>query len=228
MYSILHAIRDPSVNILTVEDPVEYLLPGLAQVHVNRKAGLTFAHALRALMRQAPDVIMCAEVRDLETAEMCMGAALTGHLVIMAMHTKDTVSAIHRLIDVGLAPHLIASTPIGIIAQRLVRKKCSFCGNVEYQPVAGLLKRLTEGIAVPPDFKFTRSGGCGQCRRTGYKGRTGVFAILQMTPALAEAELRQIAFPTVEGTLRHDAYRKVADGTTTVEEAMRVLMGYPF
>ena len=237
MYSMLHAIRNPTCSIFTVEDPIECHLPGIAQVRVDRKTGITHPIALRVIMRQDPDVIMCAEVRDVETAEMCMSASLTGHLVIMAMHTKDTVSAIHRLIDVGLAPHLIASTLIGIVAQRLLRRVCPFCRK-EYQqePDMGLFQKLTEGIAVPPDANFYRGAGCEQCRHTGYKGRTGIFEILQMTHAIAEkiaagaseAELHQVAFPTIEGTLRYDAYRKAADGTTTVREAMRVLMGYPF
>jgi type II secretory ATPase GspE/PulE/Tfp pilus assembly ATPase PilB-like protein len=215
---------------MSIEDPVEYDLKGINQGQVFRRAGLTFATAMRAFMRQDPDVIMVSEVRDLETAEMMAQAALTGHLILSAVHTPDATSAITRLLDIGLEPFIVAATLTGVIGQRLVRKVCPACRQ-PYQPRESLLEALGFTAGTRPR-EFVHGAGCDQCSGTGYQGRSGLFEVLTLHPVLGqmitdrepEAAIRARALDL--NTLRPfavDARAKIADGITTAEEIDRVL-----
>ncbi|MFA4029405.1 MAG: hypothetical protein GDYSWBUE_000155 [Candidatus Fervidibacterota bacterium] len=227
-YSIMHRLNTTEVNIITIEDPVEYQLPGLNQVHVNRKAGLTFATALRSFLRQDPDIIMVGEIRDLETADIAIQAALTGHLVLSTLHTNDAPTAITRLIEMGVEPFLIAASVIGVIAQRLARRICPNCKE-EYEPPPELLARF--GYQGDGDQKFYRGRGCEICRQTGYKGRIGIFEIFVMNQEIADlvlrraplTEIRDAAVASGMKTLLEDGFRKVLAGITTPEEVLRVV-----
>jgi type IV pilus assembly protein PilB len=230
-YSVLNKINSVEVNIITIEDPVEYELPGITQVHVNRKAGLTFASAMRAFLRQDPDIIMVGEIRDLETAEIAVQASLTGHLVLSTLHTNDAPSAFTRLTDMGVEPFLSAASVIGILAQRLARKVCPNC-RVQYQPPLDSLKRLgfkVEEGQQPP--VFYRGKGCEACRQTGYKGRTGIHELMLVNEEIQDlaarraplGDLREAARAGGMRTLREDALLKVVSAQTTLEEALRVV-----
>ncbi|MDQ2730564.1 MAG: Flp pilus assembly complex ATPase component TadA [Armatimonadota bacterium] len=230
-YSVLNKINSVEVNIITIEDPVEYELAGVTQVHVNRKAGLTFASALRAFLRQDPDIIMVGEIRDLETAEIGIQASLTGHLVLSTLHTNDAPSAFTRLTDMGVEPFLSAASIIGILAQRLARKICPNC-RVQYQPPADSLKRLgfkmEEG--APPPVLY-RGRGCEACRQTGYKGRSGIHELMMINEEIGElasrraplGDLKEAARANGMRTLQEDALMKVLAGQTTLDEALRVV-----
>jgi general secretion pathway protein E len=208
LFGALGEINREEVNVVTLEDPIEYRVKGVNQVQVNPRSGLTFPAALRAVLRQDPDVIMIGEIRDAETAEIAMAAAITGHLVLSTIHTNDAPSGITRLLQMGVAPHLVAGGLAGIIAQRLVRKSCSACGG--------------------------HPTGCSFCHR-GYRGRIGVFQVLTVTEALREAigqgveasELRRRAEEGGMGTRVDDARRKVAEGVTSQPEMARVLREDP-
>jgi type II secretory ATPase GspE/PulE/Tfp pilus assembly ATPase PilB-like protein len=231
LYSILNRLNRPEVKILTVEDPVEYRLPGLNQLAVNRRAGVTFATGMRALMRQDPDLFMVSGLPDLETAELCVQAALTGHMVLSALHTRDTTEAFTRLFDMGVAPFLAAATVHGVIGQRLVRRTCPACKEA-YQPPAAILEALgftAEARRQP----FVHGAGCDACAGTGYRGRTGLFELLTLNQELA----RMVAAREPEVSLRaraldlgalwpfeKDAARKIGAGVTTAEEVDRVLL----
>jgi len=227
LYAALQTVNSIDKNIITVEDPVEYRLPLIRQIQVNRKVGVTFANGLRAILRQDPDVIMVGEIRDVETAEIAVQAALTGHFVFSTLHTNEAAGAIPRLIHMGVEPFLAASSLEGIMAQRLVRRICPDCRE-EYSPSALLRKEL----GLDPDKKvpFYRGKGCDACRGTGYRGRVAVFEIIDVTPAirhltLAKAsvdELREQAQKEGMITLKEDALDKVLNGMTTVEELARV------
>ncbi|MCA1596272.1 MAG: Flp pilus assembly complex ATPase component TadA [Chloroflexi bacterium] len=230
-YSVLNKINSIDVNIITIEDPVEYELPGITQVHVNRKAGLTFAAALRSFLRQDPDIIMVGEIRDLETAEIAIQASLTGHLVLSTLHTNDAPSAFTRLTDMGVEPFLSAASIIGILAQRLARKICANC-KVAYNPPMDSLKRLgfkLEEGAPPPTFY--KGQGCEACRQTGYKGRTGIHEMLMINEEIQElagrraplGDIREAAKANGMRTLKEDALIKVLNAQTTLEEALRVV-----
>jgi type IV pilus assembly protein PilB len=230
-YSILNKINSVEVNILTVEDPVEYQLPGVSQVAVNRKAGLTFASALRSFLRQDPDIIMVGEIRDLETAETAIEAALTGHLVLSTLHTNDAASATTRLVDMGVEPFLISATLIGVLAQRLARKICPNC-KVPYNPPPEAVARL--GVKQDPDsppITFYRGKGCENCRHTGYKGRTGIHELLILNDEVNDlivrraplAEIREAGRANGMKLLREDGMQKAIEGITTVEEVLRVV-----
>jgi type II secretory ATPase GspE/PulE/Tfp pilus assembly ATPase PilB-like protein len=232
LYSILSRLNRPEVKVMTVEDPVELLLPGVNQLAVRRVVGLTFATGMRALMRQDPDIFMVGELRDLETVEICIGAALTGHRVLTSLHTRDAIGAITRLMDMGVAPFLIPASVIGVIGQRLVRRVCSACRE-NYTPEAETLKKLGFTAEERP-AAFTRGAGCASCEGLGYRGRTGLFEMLVMTDNLAqriverapEAALRDQAL--ADGALTPflaDARAKIADGTTTAEEVARRFPG---
>jgi type II secretory ATPase GspE/PulE/Tfp pilus assembly ATPase PilB-like protein len=218
--------------LLTVEDPVEYLLTGVGQVAVNRRNGLTFAAALRALLRQDPDVVMIGEVRDLETVDLALATAVTGHLVLFPLHTTSALGVFERLRNMGAASHLVADTTAAVMFQRLVRTVCRQCAT-EHTPDAGHLKAL--GL-TPADGPFRRGAGCEACRQTGYKGRTILFEALEVTPALARLvaaeatpeDLWTATFGADGGSIWDDAREKVRGGVTTAEEVLRVLMGYPF
>ncbi len=227
LYAILRILNTPEVNILTVEDPVEYQLDGITQVQVNPKINLTFANALRSFLRQDPDIILVGEIRDRETAQIAMEAALTGHLVFSTLHTNDSFSAPTRLIDMGIEPYLIASSLIGVTAQRLVRKICTECKE-EYKPNKFILKQI--GIE---DYEgvFYKGKGCIQCGNSGYKGRIAVQEILKIDDTIREmilqrkssTEIKEYAVKNGTITLLQDAIDKAKKGVTTVEEVIRVI-----
>jgi type IV pilus assembly protein PilB len=229
-YSILNKINSVEKNILTIEDPVEYQLPGLNQVHVNRKAGLTFSSAMRSFLRQDPDIIMVGEIRDLETAETAVQASLTGHLVLSTVHTNDAPSTITRLMDMGVEPFLIASSVIGILAQRLGRRICQNCKE-PYRPPAEALHRVGFTVEDMENVVFYRGRGCEQCRHTGYRGRMGIFEMMLINEEIADltvkraplSEIRNAALANGMKNLKMDGFQKVLEGTTTVEEVMRVV-----
>jgi type IV pilus assembly protein PilB len=229
-YSILNKINSVEKNIITIEDPVEYQLGGLNQVHVNRKAGLTFASAMRSFLRQDPDIIMVGEIRDLETAETAVQASLTGHLVLSTLHTNDAPSAITRLMDMGVEPFLIASSIIGILAQRLARRICPNCKE-PYKPPAEALHRVGFNVDDMENVVFYRGRGCEQCRHTGYRGRSGIFEMMLVSEEVADltvkraplSEIRAAALAGGMKTLKMDGFQKVLEGLTTVEEVMRVI-----
>ncbi len=219
-------------NIITIEDPVEYELDGLGQVHVNRKAGLTFAIALKYFLRQDPDIILVGEIRDLETSEIAIQAALTGHLVLSTLHTNDAPSTVTRLVDMGVEPFLIASSIIGSMSQRLARVICEECKE-EYEPPRDML--LTFGFD-PDDpnndgLTFYHGAGCGNCRETGYLGRIAVFEIMEMNREIGElivkrasaGQIKEAALAAGMITLGMDGFDKVRRGITTVEELARVV-----
>jgi len=230
LYSVLNVVNSVDKNVMTVEDPVEYQLPGLSQVHVNRKAGLSFAAALRAFLRQDPDVIMVGEIRDLETAEIAIQAALTGHLVLSTIHTNDAPSVPTRLGDMGVEPFLVSASLVGALAQRLGRRICSNCKE-EYQPARELLLRFGFDPRESPDVKFYHGKGCDKCRQSGYKGRMGIYELMRINEELAELIVRRAPLSEIKETARgagmvtmqEDGFRKCMDGVTTVEEVMRVV-----
>jgi type IV pilus assembly protein PilB len=229
-YSILNKINSVEVNITTIEDPVEYQLPGLNQVHVNRKAGLTFANAMRTFVRQDPDIIMVGEIRDLETAETAIQASLTGHLVLSTLHTNDAPSAVTRMVDMGVEPFLISASVIGVLAQRLGRQICQNCKE-PYKPPAEALHRVGFKVDDMEDVVFYRGRGCEQCRHTGYRGRTGIFELMMLNEEIQDlivkraplSEVRSAALANGMKALKIDGFQKVLEGMTTVEEVMRVV-----
>ncbi len=225
LYAALQKINNVEDKIITVEDPVEYQLPGIKQIQVNGKIGLTFGNGLRAILRHDPDIIMIGEIRDLETAEIAVQSALTGHLVFSTLHTNDAPTAVTRLVDMGLEPFLVASTVEGLMAQRLVRRICKVCKKemkASESEVASLL---------PEDIKTVWKGrGCEECRGTGYRGRQGVFELLVVDDEMREMILRREAanrlkkYATDHGmrTLRDDGWDRVRSGITTAEEVLRI------
>ncbi len=227
LYALLTEIQSPEKHILTIEDPVEYRLEGVNQVQVKTHIGLTFASALRAFLRQDPDIIMVGEVRDLETAEICVQAALTGHLVLSTLHTNDAPSAITRLVDLGVQPFLVASTISCVVAQRLVRRLCPQCREA-YEPPAELRKKL--GIGA--DVLLYRPKGCAECGQAGYRGRVGLYEVMEATNEMKGAvvrgasvlELRQLAKQQGLQSLWDVGVKKVAQGLTSVEELMSVVL----
>ncbi|HUG39520.1 MAG TPA: GspE/PulE family protein [Longimicrobiales bacterium] len=233
LYAALDRIRSGKEKILTVEDPVEYELPGVAQVPVNTRIGLTFARALRALLRQDPDALLVGEIRDPETAEIATHASLTGHLVLSTLHTNDAASALTRLLDLGLAPYLVASTVEAVLAQRLVRTVCRACARS--RPMEDRERRLLSPAAgaIPLPEAVTEGQGCEDCRGTGFLGRTGVYELLRVTDAVREEVqrragsrgLRRLAVEAGMRTLREDGLRLVREGWTTPAEVVRVAGG---
>ena len=227
LYSALTEINSPDVKIITEEDPVEYQLKGINQIHINSKIGLTFASGLRSILRQDPDVIMVGEIRDKETADIAINASLTGHLVFSTLHTNDAPTAFTRLIDMGIEPFLISSTVIGILAQRLVRKLCPVCREA-YHPDELVLKEL--GLD-PEEYKtqsFYKPVGCEECAHTGYIGRIGIFELLPMDDAIRKAviahadagDIRKIAAGNGMLSLREDGALKAIKGLTSPEEVL--------
>jgi general secretion pathway protein E len=202
LYGALSKLDASQTNIMTVEDPIEYELPGVGQTQVNAKIDLTFAKALRAILRQDPDVIMIGEIRDFETAQIAIQASLTGHLVLATLHTNDAASAVTRLTDMGVEPFLLSSSLLGVLAQRLVRKLCSHC----------------------------HGAGCDHCQHTGYQGRTGVFELLTTNDGIrelihnkaAEADIRAAALAGGMALMREDGERLITSGITSREEVVRV------
>lgn len=227
LYSTLNYVSSEEKNIMTLEDPVEYEIPNIQQSQINPRAGLTFASGLRSMLRQDPDIILVGEMRDAETADVAIRAALTGHLVFSTLHTNDAVGAIPRLLDMGINPSLMASTMVAIIAQRLVRKVCSHCK--ERARVDESLLRLV-GIHEGENFDFYRGKGCARCYDTGYRGQIGVFELISVTPSLAHMILERSSAPAIleqakaEGmtTMMEDGVEKAKEGLTTLDEVVRV------
>lgn len=229
LYCVLGELNTPDVNIVTVEDPVEYQMAGIGQVAVKDKIGLTFAAALRSILRQDPDIVMIGETRDAETAQIAIQAALTGHLVLSTLHTNNAPASITRLLDMGVEPFLIASSVVLIMAQRLVRTLCPKCKTV-YQPSKDLLASvgLTEKDAQA--ITFYKPVGCEECNNTGYKGRLAVFELMEMTPEIAKLTmerantmvLRQQAVKDGMTLLLQDGLRKIKEGLTTIDEVLGV------
>ncbi|HEX9060015.1 MAG TPA: ATPase, T2SS/T4P/T4SS family [Clostridia bacterium] len=227
LYTALNELSKPNVNILTVEDPVESTVKGINQVQVNVKAGMTFASALRSFLRQDPDIIMVGEIRDGETAEIAIRAAITGHLVLSTLHTNDAASTISRIIDMGIEPFLISSSVVGVIAQRLVRRLCVKCKE-EYEP--DLNEREVLGINGDDQVKIYRKKGCPACNNTGYKGRIAIYEIMTVNRELRDlisknvnsGVIKDVALKSGMRTLRDNCMRLVQDGVTTVEEMLRV------
>jgi len=231
LYAALNRIYSPGFKIITIEDPVEYQLEGIIQMPVNPKRGLTFATGLRHILRQDPDIIMVGEIRDRETADIAIRAALTGHLVFSTLHTNDAPGAITRLIDMGMEPFLLASSLEAVLAQRLVRKICPECKE-SYKPDENLLKSLNSSIELKEGLELYRGKGCDECMQSGMKGRTGIFELLRITDSLRDLIATR---PTTEQitkaalaehvNMRHDGIAKVLEGITSLEEVLRVTQG---
>jgi type II secretory ATPase GspE/PulE/Tfp pilus assembly ATPase PilB-like protein len=231
LYSVLQSIYTPELKILTIEDPVEYELPGVAQIPVRPSRNFTFATGLRAILRQDPDVVMVGEIRDSETAEIAIRAALTGHQVFSTLHTNDSTGAVTRLLDMGIEAFLLASSLEGVLAQRLVRRICPVCRIAT--TVTPAVREKMEAISGRKiDGVFFTGRGCEDCRNTGYRGRIGIFELLSLTPELKEmilqkrsnAELKATAQRTMM-TMHQDALEKAAAGVTSLEEILRVSSG---
>jgi type II secretory ATPase GspE/PulE/Tfp pilus assembly ATPase PilB-like protein len=232
LYSCLNYINRPDRKIITVEDPVEYVLAGINQVQVNEIIGFTFARALRSMLRQAPNIVMLGEIRDLETATIAINASLTGHLVFSTLHTNDAPSAVTRLIDIGVKPFLVASSTRALMAQRLVRKICKKCIG-PYTLTDTEARSLGIDLSnLGPDAKISKGKGCADCKKTGHRGRFGIFEIFviddearkliyEKVPATV---LRARARETGMRTLREDGTRKVLAGLTTADEVIRSTM----
>ncbi|WP_420208833.1 type II secretion system ATPase GspE [Candidatus Electronema sp. JC] len=231
LYSALTVLNQPDVNIITVEDPIEYQINGISQMQVNSKIDLTFANGLRTIVRQDPDIILVGEIRDLETAEMAIQAALTGHLVFSTLHTNDAASAVTRLIDMGVEPFLVSSSVNAVMAQRLVRRICDKCKE-SYTPSRESIEQLN----LPPEFHgatLHRGRGCEACLHTGYQGRQGIYELMVFSEEIKSlilttsdsGQLKRAAQGAAEHpmrTLRQDGLRKVLEGATTLEEVFRV------
>ncbi|QSQ18620.1 type II secretion system ATPase GspE [Pyxidicoccus parkwayensis] len=233
LYGALSKINTPDLNILTVEDPVEYQLKGIGQMAINPKIGLTFAQGLRSFLRQDPDVIMVGEIRDKETAEIAIQASLTGHLVLSTVHTNDAAGAVTRLVDMGVEPFLVASSLTGILAQRLVRRVCPDC-RVPYKPTDVELKELSHTLASFKERYGTdrifKAAGCPSCNRNGYRGRTGIYEFLPVDDDVRQLVLKNVDASTIKRsatskgmtTLLDDGARKIALGETTIAEVLSI------
>ena len=232
LYAFLNTINTPTRKIITVEDPVEYMLPGINQVQVNVAAKMTFAAALKAMLRQAPNIIMVGEIRDLETAEIAINASQTGHLVFSTLHTNDAPSAVTRLVDMGVKPFLVASSVRAVMAQRLLRRVCKNCGEpTTASPTE--IRMLDLDDKFLSQAKLMKGRGCEVCGGTGYKGRVGIYEIFMLTDEMqdliyqkvASATIREAARKSGMRTLREDALRKAASGITTLSEVIAATVG---
>lgn len=229
LYAILGQLNTPDVNIITVEDPVEYQMAGIGQVQVKEKVGLTFAAALRSILRQDPDIVMIGETRDSETATIAVQAALTGHLVLSTLHTNNAPASITRLIDMGVEPYLIASSVILIVAQRLVRRLCDNCKQ-KYVPTAELLASIGLKAADAKGITFYKAVGCDNCNQTGYRGRLAIYEMMQMSTDIQKltmdradsSQIRKQAIADGMTLLLDDGVRKIKQGLTTIEEVLTV------
>ena len=230
LYCALQSLNKADRKIITAEDPIEYHIAGINQVQVHEEIGLTFSGILRAMLRQAPEIILVGEIRDGETAQIAIQAALTGHLVFSTLHTNDAPSAVPRLIDMGIPPYLVASSIQAVMAQRLVRQVCDACTE-EYEPEPALLRSVGLSEAEAGQMTFRRGAGCAQCGHTGYRGRIGIFELVEMNPAIRQLAHEQAPLAALREecrrsggmlTLREDALRKVGAGITTLDEVMRV------
>jgi type IV pilus assembly protein PilB len=234
LYAGLAQLNEPDINIITVEDPVEYRMQGLNQIQVNPKAGLTFASALRSILRSDPDVVMVGEIRDVETAKMAIEAALTGHFVLSTLHTNDAPAALTRLNEMGVEPFLTGSAVTAVVAQRLARKLCTHCCEMYIPTREEMLgARFTpEQVAAADGVSLYRKKGCPRCNQTGYKGRIGIYQLMVMTEDLSRLssqhasreELERSALESGMKTLWDDGLAKVASGLTSIEELGRVLV----
>jgi len=230
LYATLLEINSTGKNVTTIEDPVEYVFPGINQVNTNERAGLTFATGLKALMRQDPDVILVGEVRDADTARIAVNGALTGHFVLSSLHGNDTVAAVHRLLDMGIEAFLVASAVVAVVAQRLVRRICDNC-KTEYEPGADELTVFRQHSGGSEKTHFFRGEGCSYCSNTGYYGRIGVYELLRITPELRRLivgwatteELRRLAVAQGMRTMLREAMQLVEDDVTTIPEVVRTL-----
>ena len=228
--SALKAVQSEKTNIITIEDPIEYQIPGVNQTQINEKIKLTFASALRSILRQDPDVILLGEIRDSETAKIAMQAAQTGHLVLSTLHTDNAPSVVTRLMDIGAESYVIASALVGVVAQRLVRRLCVHCRR-QYTPPADVLRSLNIAEADAAAIPFYKSVGCDQCNHTGYRGRIGIYEVMKVTDKLrrlittksTEDQLREAAVSGGMITLGEDGLAKVKSGITTPEELLRVV-----
>jgi len=226
LYGALDKINSPDKKIITIEDPVEYQLFGVNQIHVKPSIGLTFASGLRSIVRQDPDVIMVGEIRDAETAEIALQAALTGHLVFSTLHTNDAAGAVSRLLEMGVENYLLASALLGVLAQRLVRRVCSQCAH----PAELGIEVLREMGGDREDVQAVEGSGCEYCARTGYRGRSGIYEFLPVTDTIKElilergsaGQIKDAAVKQGMRTLRDDGWRSVRKGITTVAEVVRV------
>ena len=228
LYSCLRRINTIDTKLLTVEDPVEFDIEGIMQVQVNESTGMTFMKALRAFLRQDPDIIMLGEMRDLETAQIAIQASLTGHLVLSTLHTNDASGAVTRLVDMGVEPFLISSTMLAVLAQRLVRKICTKC-RTPFEPTESQLSQLNLSPHDMGDKAFYYGRGCPVCNDTGYKGRKGIYEMLVISDPIRNLineraptiVLRQKAIELGMVTLRDDGLRNIYDGESTVEEVLK-------
>jgi type IV pilus assembly protein PilB len=230
LYATLNQVARPEINVITVEDPVEYRLPGINQVQVNPKAGLTFASALRSILRSDPDVVLLGEIRDHETAQIAIEAALTGHLVLSTLHTNDAPSAMTRLTEMGIEPFLVGSAVDCVVAQRLARRLCSHCSE-EQEVTADQLPKALGYPADQPVPTLRKAVGCQRCSNTGYRGRVALHEIMVVDEAIerltvghaSTAEILRAAQDNGMETLLQDGWAKVQDGVTSLEELFRVV-----
>ena len=228
MYTMISKLNTESVNLVTLEDPIEYDLPGINQVQINDKVGMTFASGLRSILRQDPDIIAVGEIRDGETADIAMRSAITGHLVLSTIHTNSALATIDRLVDIGVEPYLITSALKGVIAQRLVRRLCPNC-KIEYTPSEEELRSM--GMPLDSDVKFYKPCGCDKCMGTGYKGRIAVFEILVLNNAVKRAFRENPSGNQFADAVMASGYKTMLDncrdlvlrGVTSVEESNRIL-----
>ena len=230
LYAIINALRSREINIMTVEDPIEYNIEGINQIQVKPEIGLSFANSLRSILRQDPNVILVGEIRDLETAEIAFRAAMTGHLVISTLHTNDAISTVTRLIDMGVPRYMIASSIVGIVAQRLVRQICPKCRVKTSLPEENI-KKLNIKLSSFEGLNFFRGEGCSYCRSTGFYGRAGIFEVLPFKPKIkeiiagggSEEEIRMTLQNQGMSSMGEDGISKVKEGLTTIEEVLRVI-----
>ena len=232
LYAAMTEIDDPSRNIITIEDPVEYVFSSINQIQTNEQAGITFANGLRSILRQDPDVILVGEIRDVETARIAVQSALTGHLVLSSLHATDSAAALHRFLDMGIESFLIASSVVAVVSQRLVRRTCTSC-KAPYQPKDEELA-FYEEAGGPPKAVFFEGTGCNFCSGTGYRDRIGVYELMRITPEIkrlivgwaTQEELQRMAVSQGMRTLRDEAIRLAADDLTTISEVVRSIYAF--
>jgi type IV pilus assembly protein PilB len=230
LYATLAAIDREEINIMTIEDPVEYVFPAINQIQINPLAGVTFANGLKAILRQDPDAILVGEIRDVETARIAVQAALTGHFVMSSLHATDATSALHRFMDMGIEPFLIASSLLGVVGQRLIRKICENCKG-PYSPTPDERSFYDLAGGHPDNTEFVRGAGCNVCGQTGYYDRVGIYEVLPITDTLKElvvaraslAALREAAVELGMRTLRDQAVDLVEQKLTTIAEVLRTV-----
>jgi type IV pilus assembly protein PilB len=232
LYATLNILNRPEVNIITVEDPVEYRLAGINQIQTHNKAGLTFASALRSILRADPDIVLIGEIRDRETAQICTEAALTGHLVLSTLHTNDAASALTRLVEMGIEPYLVASALDCVLAQRLARRLCERCKE-SYVPTEDELRVAEFPLAQDEELpKLSRAVGCRMCGQTGYKGRLALHEVMPVNEEIerlvvesaSSDEIKRVSQAQGMTTLRFDGLQKVKAGLTSIQEVLRVVV----